>query len=126
MSISLEWIDTRLITEMQIAMNERNRQSFYILEWACSKEVRFKYSVIFHLLTLFRMGFFRAALGWGAAPLPNICHTYPTMMKLGTVISYLRKIQKMYKSGDTFLASCRHQHFFTGNQKILPHQEIHI
>ena len=34
-------------------------------------------------------------------PLPKICHTYPTMMKLGTAIPYLRKIQKIYKSRDT-------------------------
>ena len=26
-------------------------------------------------------------------PLPKICHTYPAMMKLGIVISYLKKIQ---------------------------------
>ena len=26
-------------------------------------------------------------------PLPKICHTYPTKMKLGTVIPYLKKIQ---------------------------------
>ena len=58
------------------------------------------------------MGFFGAAHGSGGAgafwpPLPNICHTYLTMMKLGTVIPYLRKIQKMYKSRDTPL-----EHFF--------------
>ena len=27
-------------------------------------------------------------------PLPKICHTYPTMMKLGIVISYFKKIKK--------------------------------
>ena len=32
---------------------------------------------------------------------PKICHTYPTMMKLGTVTPYLKKIQNMYKSRDT-------------------------
>ena len=41
------------------------------------------------------MGFFGAAHGWGTEeggkrhPLPKICHTYPTLMKLGTVIPYL-------------------------------------
>ena len=30
-------------------------------------------------------------------PLPKICLTYPTMMKLGTVIPYLKKIQKIDK-----------------------------
>ena len=53
------------------------------------------------------MGFFRAAHGWGAflGPLPKISHTYPTMMKLGTVIPFLRKIQKMYKLRDTFTSA---------------------
>ena len=44
-------------------------------------------------LTLFRMGFFRAGNGWEGgggggkkAPLPKICHTYPAIMKLGTVV----------------------------------------
>ena len=48
-------------------------------------------------LTLFRMGFFGAAHGWRGPkrpPLPKICPTYPAMMKLGTVISYPKKIQK--------------------------------
>ena len=34
---------------------------------------------------------------WGGdkkAPLPEICHTYPTLMKLGTVIPYLKKVRK--------------------------------
>ena len=39
-------------------------------------------------LTLFRMGFFGTTHG------NKIRHTYPTMIKLGTVIPYLRKIQK--------------------------------
>ena len=56
------------------------------------------------------MGFFGAAHGWGgdlfASPFPKIRHKYPTMMKLGTVIPYLRKIQKMYKSCDTSLEFC--------------------
>ena len=30
--------------------------------------------------------------GGKKAPLPKICHTYPTMMKLGTVTPYLKKI----------------------------------
>ena len=79
-------------------------------------------------LTLFRMDFFEAAHVWGTflTPLPRIRHTNPTMMKLGTVIPYLKKIQKMYKSRDTPLGFCWHQHFFTGIQQILLHQEIHI
>ena len=63
------------------------------------------------------MAFFRSAHGWeevggagggGAkkAPLPKIWHTYPTMMKLGTVIPYLKKIQKLYESRDTSFEFC--------------------
>ena len=34
------------------------------------------------------------------SPFPKICHTYPTMMKPGTVIPYLKKTQKIYLSRD--------------------------
>ena len=57
------------------------------------------------------MGIFGAAHGlWGGrgggrgrqkGPLPKICYRYPTMMKLGKVIPYLKKIKKIYKSHDT-------------------------
>ena len=60
------------------------------------------------ILTLFRIGLFGAAHGRGEAkrlPLPKICYTYPTMMKLSTVESYLKNIQKIYKSRDTPLSS---------------------
>ena len=62
-----------------------------------------------NVLTLFRMSFFGAAHGWGRAkrpPLPKICHTYPTMMKLGTVIPYPKKIQKIHESRDIPLEFC--------------------
>ena len=39
-------------------------------------------------------------------PLAKICHTYPTMMQLGTVIPYLKKIQKIYESRHTPLEFC--------------------
>ena len=66
------------------------------------------------------MGFFGAAHGWGGKPPPpKICHTYPAMMKLGTVIPYLKKIQKIYESHDTPSEFRWHQQFFTGNQQIL-------
>ena len=42
-------------------------------------------------LTLFRMGILGATHGWRnrGSPFPKFCHTYPIMMKLGTVIPYL-------------------------------------
>ena len=63
------------------------------------------------ILTLFRMDIFEAAHGWGGAkkvPLPKIFHTYPTMMKLGKVIPYLKKIKKIYESRDTPPEFCCH------------------
>ena len=59
------------------------------------------------------MDFSGAAHGWGGgggqgkkAPLPKICYTYPTMMKLDTAIPYLKKIQKIYESRDTHPDFC--------------------
>ena len=52
------------------------------------------------------------------SPLSKICHRYPKMTKLGTVIPYLKKIQKIYESRDTSIEFCLHQQFFTGNQQI--------
>ena len=48
-------------------------------------------------LTLFMMGLFVAGHGWEGKKtlLPPICHTYPKMMKLGTIKAYLEKIQKI-------------------------------
>ena len=40
------------------------------------------------------------------ATLHKICHTYPTMMKLGTVIPYLKKMQEIYESRDAPLEFC--------------------
>ena len=43
------------------------------------------------------MDFFGAAHGWGKAkkaPLPKLCHVYPTMMKLGTVIPHQKRSKK--------------------------------
>ena len=46
------------------------------------------------------MGLFGAAHGWvkgcKKAPLPTICRTYPTVMKLCIVIPYLKKIKTGY------------------------------
>ena len=55
-------------------------------------------------LTLFRMDLFEAVHGCGKpikAPNPKICHTYPTITKLGTLIPYLKKMQNIYRSRDT-------------------------
>ena len=76
------------------------------------------------------MGFFGATHGWGRGAkmllLPKICHPYPAIMKLGTVIPSLMKIQKVYESRDTTLEFSWHEDFFTGNQQILLYPEIQI
>ena len=65
-------------------------------------------------------------MGSKNSPLPKICHTYTTMIKYGTVIPYLKKIQKIYESHDTLFEFCWHQHFFTEDHQILLYQEIQI
>ena len=57
---------------------------------------------------------------------PGICHTYPKLMKLVTVILYLRKIQKIYKSRDIPLEFGWYQHFLSGIRQILLYLEIQI
>ena len=76
----------------------------------------------------FRIGLFGAADRSGSknAHLHKICHTYPTMMRLSTVIPYLTNIQNTYKLLDTPIKVCWHQYFFTKNQQLLLYQEIHI
>ena len=64
--------------------------------------------------------------GGKKAPLPKICHTYPTITKLGKIIPYLKRIQKIYESSDTPIDFCWHRHFFTGNQQILLCQKIRV
>ena len=66
--------------------------------------------------------------GWEAkrSSLPNIYHPYPTVMKLGTVIPYLKKTHKLYKSRDTPSDFCWFQPFFIGNQQFLLYQDIQI
>ena len=39
-------------------------------------------------------------------PFPKFCHAYPTMMKVSTVIPYLKKIPKVSKSRGTSLEFC--------------------
>ena len=53
------------------------------------------------------MGFFGAAHvgGWVGG------HTYPTMMKFGIVLLYVKKIQKIYESRDIPLSSADISHF---------------
>ena len=61
------------------------------------------------MVTQLTKGLFVAAprLGWPKrAPLSKTYQTYPTIMKLGTVIPYLKKTQKIYESCDAYLEFC--------------------
>ena len=73
------------------------------------------------ILTLFRMGIFGAAHGGGGGQISY--DAYPTIMKLGTVILYLKKIQKIYQSRDTPLISANVSIF---SPEISKYQEIEI
>ena len=82
----------------------------------CSKSIFWNYRPIIHLfetiiasyLTLFKMSILMTAY-WTAYS------SYPTMMNLDTVIPYLKKIWKIYKSRDTALKFYWHQHLFNRN-----------
>ena len=58
--------------------------------------------------------------------LPEICFSDLTLGKLGTVIPYLKKIQKISKSRAAPLEFCWHQHFLARNYQFLLFWEIHI
>ena len=60
------------------------------------------------ILTLFRMDLFGLVTDGGRGkktPLTKIYHTYPIVMKLGTVIPYLKKIQKYINHVTHYLSS---------------------
>ena len=60
---------------------------------------RFSETRLLFFMALFRMGYFGAAHGWRwwakRHPFTKICHTYPAMIKLGTVIAYLELTTEM-------------------------------
>ena len=56
--------------------------------------------------------------GLQKGPLPKICHTNPTKMKLETVIPYLKKTQKIYEPQTHHLISADISIFFIRNQQI--------
>ena len=68
------------------------------------------------------MGLFGDAHRWGEGgggeakkphPLPKVCHSYPTMVNLGKLIPYVKKIKKyIYKSRDILLEFSWYQQFF--------------
>ena len=53
---------------------------------------------------------------WGLKRLLSLkSGTHPTMVKPATIMAYLKKIKKFYKSRDTTLEFYWNQHFYTGN-----------
>ena len=57
--------------------------------------------------------------GEGGQKGPKICYTYPTIMKFGKGILYLKNPKNIKKSRDSPREFCLYQHFFTGNQQLL-------
>ena len=99
---------------------ERRTMHYAIILWRFEILLIFLNFLRFWVLTLFRMGFFGAAYGWWANRSPSLKYvTYPSMMKLSTIIPYLRKIQQIYESRDTPLEFSWYQHLVTGNLQIL-------
>ena len=98
-------IDSRKITV------SRNLAGFYFpIVHLITGHANFRWKHFMKTLTLFRMDLFRAAHGWtwkggrggGRISFSEICHTYPTIIKLGIVIPYLKKIQNMHKTSVFF------------------------
>ena len=74
------------------------------------------------------MDLFGAAHGWGVkkSPLPKNCRTYPTKMKLGAVIPYLKNTQKIHKSRDRPHEFCAFFDWKSVNFAILENANIQI
>ena len=71
----------------------------------------FYHIILWYIQNMLQRALFHISLIWlfkifFLCSLPKICHTYPTMMKLGKVIPYQKKIQKIYESSDTPLEFC--------------------
>lgn len=77
----------------------------------CGQKKFFFEDVSKQTLNPFKMCLFGAAQGCGglggvweskrAPPAANVCYTYHTVIKLGADVSYLKQIQKLYKSPET-------------------------
>ena len=85
------------------------------------------------LLTLFRMGLFGATqmvvevlVDAKILLLPQICHTYPTMTKMGTLISYLKRLPNICEYCDALLEFYLNEPFLTRIHRISLYQEMQI
>ena len=91
------WLNSLLSPHCKKKINKKKFHEGFLQIWS---------HLLKKFLTLFRMGIFGAAHRWWersqkGPSLPKISHTYSTMMKLGTDIPYLKKIQKIYESRHT-------------------------
>ena len=131
-------INAKYLGKVSFKVNFRIEWPFQVKMLIISSPYKFEKWMIYfkfcaikaEMLTLLRMGFLRGCSRMGErpkrTPLPKIFQTYPTMMKLGTVIPYQNKFQKLYESPDTPFKFWWHQHFLTWNQQILLYQGIQI
>ena len=85
------------------------------------------YLTFFILLTYSGWAFSKLLTDGGKrSSFPKICHTYPTMMKLSTVTSYLQKIQKINESRYTSPWILITSAFFYRKSVNFAYQEIQI
>ena len=80
-----------------------------ILLTVCKKNNCTKFPSL--ILALFRMDLFGAAHGWRCKKVlfPKVCHTYPIMMKLCTVIPYLKYTNHVIPASSSADISIFHQ-----------------
>ena len=111
----------KMSSKLQSSFNSQKRklQSLIYSSYVDNKEhiynklsVLLSFKIIFHLICIYQ-NLLNSWMGAKKYLLLKVCHTYPAMMKLGTVIPYLKKIQKIYKPCDTPFEFCWHQHLFT-------------
>ena len=80
------------------------------MELGKTKKIRFKQGILSQNLQYFNRiqdGPFRGCSRMAnETPFPKNCFIYPTMMKLGTFMPYLKEIRKIYESRDTSLEVC--------------------
>ena len=87
--------------------------------------VQLRYGIRFYnsrqiSLTLFMDG------GGQKSPLPKICHTYHKMVKLGTVIPYLKKIKKYINHMTHPLSSADISFFYRKSANFVLHLPVLI
>ena len=102
------WEKLQVCEVLDLSMSDFKHNEYLSGAYLGAKNIYTFLQKQFAALTLFRMGLFGGAHGWGdkKPPLLKICHKYHTKIKLNTVIPYLKMTPKIYESHDTPLDFC--------------------